>query len=403
MTRKNFLGIIVSIGTFVILLMVMGIISTFSHGFYCDEIDLDLVRTGLEETIDLKDSDYEMQFSPKKAHFAGFELFLVNQPEDNEGTLFLTVLDENGNQVDDVSVDLSKVVAETWYRVGVNVSLKKEKIYTLKFSAMDCVTVPSLQKIGDAYLGDETITGNLLIGYAYADSTFTFQNKVLIAMFLFAIWLLVCSRCIAKERIYKASVHLCMVVFLTALLAWNYMYNSMDSQNTSFGEFQSDSEAYVTGVIAAEQNGIWPEMGLGYGLASYSNTLSDYTDENWLKNYSKTECAIIVNSNDYARNYALIGNYILFENGEIYRIINVSDDGTSIIILLDANKILSPYSHGDISKAIYCDSNQDQMASIQSEKVNVYKSSYGLQGKVFRYLARYLGGDGGNTKPAFDL
>ena len=398
MTRKNVLGIIVSIGTFVILLMVMGIISTFSHGFYCDEIDLDLVRTGLEETIDLKDSDYEMQFSPKKAHFAGFELFLVNQPEDNEGTLFLTVLDENGNQEDDVSVDLSKVVAETWYRVGVNVSLKKEKIYTLKFSAMDCVTVPSLQKIGDAYLGDETITGNLLIGYAYADSTFTFQNKVLIAMFLFAIWLLVCSRCIAKERIYKASVHLCMVVFLTALLAWNYMYNSMDSQNTSFGEFQSDSEAYVTGVIAAEQNGIWPEMGLGYGLASYSNTLSDYTDENWLKNYSKTECAIIVNSNDYARNYALIGNYILFENGEIYRIINVSDDGTSIIILLDANKILSPYSHGDISKAIYCDSNQDQMASIQSEKVNVYKSSYGLQGKVFRYLARYLGGGWGQYK-----
>ena len=176
------------------------------------------------------------------------------------------------------------------------------------------------------------------------------------------------------------------------------MYNSMDSQNTSFGEFQSDSEAYVTGVIAAEQNGIWPEMGLGYGLASYSNTLSDYTDENWLKNYSKTECAIIVNSNDYARNYALIGNYILFENGEIYRIINVSDDGTSIIILLDANKILSPYSHGDISKAIYCDSNQDQMASIQSEKVNVYKSSYGLQGKVFRYLARYLGGGWGQYK-----
>lgn len=38
-------------------------------------------------------------------------------------------------------------------------------------------------------------------------------------------------------------------LLLTVGLAWNYMYNSMDVQNSGFAGFQADSETLASGVI----------------------------------------------------------------------------------------------------------------------------------------------------------
>lgn len=52
-------------------------------------------------------------------------------------------------------------------------------------------------------------------------------------------------------------------IFMTAVLTWNYMYNSMDNQNGSFTYFQEDSETFVTSVIYANDNA------RGFGLGRY--------------------------------------------------------------------------------------------------------------------------------------
>lgn len=394
MKKENYRKIAVNVVMLSILILLMGVVNTSSHGFYCDELDLDIAKIDFQETISLEKNDYEMQFSPINSRFVGFEIFLVNQPDSssNEG-MRLTIIDEQGNQVDSVFIDLSKTVIGSWYKIRIHKPLKKGEKYTLRFSAVDNRDAPYLQTIDSEYLGAETITGNVLIGYAYAEQTFTFQNKILIDMFLISIWLFVVGRMINNKKIYKFSFFSSIIIFSTALLAWNYMYNSMDNQNTLFDEFQSDSEAVVTGVISAEHNGVWFEDNEGYGLGGYTSTLINYTDDNWFNNYSRTECAIIVNSNDYSRMYALEGNHILFENGEIYQITSISDDGFSLIMWLNAGRTLNSYKHGDVSKAIYCDYNKAPIAPIQSERLEAYQSLYGLQGKIFRYLAKYMSYD----------
>lgn len=391
MIKENYQRMIIGMVMFMILISLMGVVNTSSHGFYCDEIDLDIAKIDFQETISLEKNDYEMQFSPMNNRFAGFEIFLINQPDGsgNEG-MSLTIIDEKGNQVESAFIDLSKIVVGSWYKIHIRESLKKGEKYTLRFSAVENRDAPFLQTIDPDYLGDETISGNVLIGYAYSESTFTFQNKILIDMFLISIWLLIAGKIITNKKNYKLCSFAGIIIFLTALLAWNYMYNSMDNQNTLFDEFQSDSEAVVTGVIKAEHNGIWFEDNAGYGLGGYSGTLINYSDNNWSDNYSRTECAIIVNSNDYSRMYALAGNYILFENGDIYEIESITDDGFSIMMQLNAGRTLNSYKHGDISKATYCDYNATPIAPVQNERLEAYQSLYGLQGKVFRHLAKYM-------------
>lgn len=168
------------------------------------------------------------------------------------------------------------------------------------------------------------------------------------------------------------------------------MYNSMDILNTSFGKFQLDSEALVTGVIDAEHDHVWLKGNEKYGLGTYSRFLSDYTDDNWFHNYSTSKSAILVDSNDYSREYAQMGNHVLFGNGEIFQITGTEDDGVSILISFDSDRILNRYRYGEISKAAYCNETGEIIAPLYYGQLKAYNSQFGLQGKVFRYLTRYM-------------
>lgn len=322
----------------------------------------------------------------------GFEIYLINQPENNSGNLVMSIFDNTGKLIDNINVDLSKVHAADWYKAYTSAKLNKDAEYTLKFSTVDCVTIPYLQCVDEDYLPSESTTGNILISYAYSDSTFSFQNKIIISDALIAIWLILIS-ILSDSKVMKVQArYVGSTMIITALLSWNYMYNSMDNMNTRFDGFQSDSERLVTDVLIAEQCGIWyeDESKSKYGLGSYEETLTDYTDDNWLNNYSRNECSVVVDSNDYSCKYAKIGNCILFGNGDVSNIINAVDDGDSIILYLDENRILNPYKYGSISDAIYCDANKKALAPLYSGKVNTYESQYGLQGKVFRHLVHYM-------------
>lgn len=244
-----------------------------------------------------------------------------------------------------------------------------------------------------------TVDDNILISYAYSKSTFTFQNKIIISLFIIAVWTFLMGVLVIPSKT-KYSATVATIIFITALLTWNYMYNSMDNQNDLFGGFQSDSETLVTGVIYAEQNGVWFENDYeqGFGLGRYydlKGILAGYdavyvNDDNWVNGYSRNAPAIIVNSNIYSQRVAVVGNLIKFSNGDCYQITEILDDGTYIIIYLNSEEILLPAKYGSLDDITFFDSNGTEL---EKSGVTAYASQYGLQGKVFRHLARYMDQD----------
>ncbi|MFG6333689.1 MAG: hypothetical protein K1W28_18080 [Lachnospiraceae bacterium] len=262
-------------------------------------------------SVSLENGDYEMIFSPQKKHFAGIEIYLVNHPEGNSGNLIITILDESNKILNTIKVDLSRVPEADWYKVYTKAYLKKDAHYTLRFSAEGCMTVPHLQSVNSDYLPAETLSGSILLSYAYSEPTFTFQNKVIISMYIIAIWIFMCGYFMnnGRKRYFQQTS---VIIFMISVLTWNYMYNSMDIQNGNFAGFQSDSETLVTGMLQAEHTVENLRSAEGYGLGRYCNLkgslfsyeLTYITDDNWLDGYSRTDNKIIVDSNTYSRKAA---------------------------------------------------------------------------------------------------
>ena len=391
MSRKNRVMFITISAILLFLITVLGPMDIFTHGYYSDEIDVSQIADNdfLGE-ISLNGQAYSMKFSPKRPHMAGIELYLKNQPAGNTGSIVIGIFNYSGKKVDEITVDLSKVTEASWYKVYTSVLLKKNQIYTLNISTENCATAPHLLLVNEDYLSGESIEGNVLLSFAYAQSTFTFQNKMLIVLFILSLWLFFTYKVLECNH-RKVLKSFSMIVFITAILSWNYMYNSMDNQNSSFDGFQSDSEALVTDVIYAEKDGEYfrQENEKGFGLGRYV-TVSDYlTDDNWLNGYSRTENAILLNTNDYSREIAVVGNQIQFKNGDIRQITSVSDESSHIYIGLSGEK-LSYAKNGSLDDAIFLDSNGKQF---HKGLERAYRSQYGLQGKVFRHLARVMNKD----------
>lgn len=395
-TKSIFIGVI----TLIVLALVIAIgpCDMFTHGYFSDEIDLtQIAADDFRDTVSLENSEYTVSFVPQKNHMTGVEIYLVNQPEGNTGTLSLTFFDKTGEKIDDISVDLSKVKAASWYKVYTSAKLKTGEEYSVVFSASDdCASIPFLQCVDNDYLPDETVEGDVLLCYAYSQSTFTFQNKVLISLFIVAIWLFIISLLISEKRKTWIRYASCFV-FMTSILSWNYMYNSMDNQNTSFSGFQADSETLATGVIYAEEDGEYyrNDGEHGFGLGRYydlKGALNGYgatyiTDDNWVNGYSRNEGAIVVNSNAYSKEVAVAGNQISFENGEVFQITAVDDNDSNIIIYLNSDKVLSSAKYGSLDDVTFLDADGN---ALHKSLITAYKSQYGLQGKIFRHWARYM-------------
>lgn len=393
--NSNRLGLVISTVIMLLFLIYLGPIDGFTHGFFPNEINLEQIdKKDLSGVISLE-QNYTMMFTPQKKHFAGFEIYLV-QPDENTGTLTLKISDKYGRAIDSISVDLSKVNTSSWYRINIDAKLNKGDKYVLTFMANDYITPPCLQKINKNYLTDETLSGNILISYAYAASTFASQTKLIIFMFVIAIWVFICGF-FSNESIKKNSCTIAIIILLTSVLTWNYRYNSMDNKNNGFSHFQEDSETLVTGMIYSEQDSesFKGEGEEGYGLGRYytlKGPLRSYkqqytSNDIWLNGYSQENAAIIVNSNIYSKDVAREGNSILFKNGQRFKIIAVEDDGTNIVIYLNSTEPLSMAQNGSLDDAVFYDLYNNKLPS---GRITAYKSQFGLQGKIFNYMAKYF-------------
>lgn len=400
MDKKHARMLVITVVT-AIMVMFFGPLDVFTHGYFPEEVDVsqiaDADRLGF---LPVTDRDCVISFTPKKRHFAGVELYLVQHIPENGGILYVNIQDSSGRQVDTMDLALEKVKDSVWYKVYTNAGLNIGETYTLTFDVSEGAGVPSLMLVNEDYLPDECEAGNLLVSFAYRESTFSFPERVMICMALPALWCLAvrydCRRCEWKQYLKVAGCFLLLTVGLT----WNYMYNSMDVQNSGFAEFQADSETLATGVIYAERDGIYfsGASEKGYGLGRYCDlkgALNHYhlgymTDDHWLEGYSRTVPQLIVNANDITRRIAVGGNYIRFENGEAYQITETADDGSNIVITLDTDQALRRAKHGSLDDAVFLDPGRQPIAK---SLIYAYRSQYGLQGKVFRHMARYMNED----------
>ena len=398
---KKHIGIMVSLIVFGLALLVIGPLDMFTHGFYPNEIDVgqiaDLDKLG-QVNVDAEES--VIIFSPLEQHFAGVELFLINHIPENGGSMTMHLNDSMGRQISKIEIDLSKVKDSSWYKVYTNVDLQEGKQYTANFTVSGIDTSPSFLLVNQDYLGDETISGNILISYAYKKSTFSIQEKVLLFILMLAMLGAILYFWISDEKYRKITKYIVLFLVLTVGMTWNYMYNSFDNQNTSFTDFQADSETLATGPIIAERDGIYfrKKTEQGYGLGRYYNLkgvlrsygLSYITNDNWLYGYSRTVPAIVVNSNTITKEIAVAGNSIQFRNGEEYQITEIVDDGANIVLNLNAERTLSQARNGSLDETMFFDTNHEQL---DKSLITAYKSQYGLQGKVFRHMSRYISED----------
>ena len=375
----------------VLVFLCVGPLDAFTHGFYAEELDLS--RIGEADWGDCVPIDgYEMEFQPRKDHMAGFSLLLRNLPSDASGAMVLTVSEPDGRSVEEIRVDLSKVTGDSWYKVYLSSRLKKGHTYRLSFALENPGDQPQFQTVLSDYLPRETLTGNILLAYAYKNPTFTKQERILICALMPAICFLLIGAALKKRSGFRWAS---LFIILSVILAWNYTHNSMDNTNTTYSTFSSGSECLVSSAIYAEKEGVYflREEEYGYGLGRYCDkkgSLNAYgktyaTDAGWDPGYSRTAAAVVVNSNQYTKDVAVAGNYLRFANGEIRQISGVEDDNAAIRIFLDGEGALSPAKQGSLDDARFLDVDQTELPA---GLITAYTSQYGLQGKVLRHIAR---------------
>ncbi|NBH96985.1 hypothetical protein D7Y41_03480 [Anaerotruncus sp. 1XD22-93] len=390
---KRKIGFILFSAMLVGFILLLGPLDVFSHGFYCDTVEYNQIcEEDFLKEIDLSIQDFEIEFSPLKNHFLGFAVNFLNVKEESTGTVDLEVCDESGKVLEEITVDVNRLSDKGWYRVYVNRKLKKNNVYKLRISAKHCKVAPHLQTVTKDYLGEENVSGNLLIGYAYAQSTFSLPEKVFIGGFLFAFWLLICLSVIEKDTLRKKCKYGAIFTFMTTVLSWNYLYNSMDNQNTNFAGFQIVSETLVSGVMEAEHNQIALSP---YGLGRYINTVgikSNYTstfvsDENWEEGYSDKEPKVLISNNIYTKRVAVPGNYIKFSNNEQKKITAVEVSGDFLVVSLKSQRELRSSKYGSLEDITFLNKNKE---AYPRGELEIYYSQFGLQGKVFRHLTRYM-------------
>lgn len=379
-----------------VLAILIGPFDKFTSGYFCDGTDIgEIYPEDLQTKIDLGKMDFEQEISPERNHFLGFEICFANEPEGSVGALHITILNEKGENWDEILVDLLELSGDVvWHKIQVNKKLNCKENYTLRFWAEECQTPPQLWVVDADYLSKENqMEEGVLLHYSYTGSAFSSQEKILILMFLLSVWLFLVSWSLEESRRKNLSRRASVFIFLTAVLAWNYMFNSMDSQNTDFDKFQQDSETLAAEVVYADRDKVPLSA---YGLGWYKNVMNEYYQERLLtdgvgdRGYSQNGPDIYLENNVYVRRAAAVGNWIQFANGERFRITDVGDTASYLwlSIHLDADKELRPGKYGDLSEVLFFNSDGEQYAKGEIEE---YRSQFGLQGKVFRHIARRIG------------
>lgn len=393
--KRNKLILAVSAIVIVGVILYISVFDSLSHGFYCSVPAYSSVSSdNLLEKIDLAQEEYVQKFIPSQRHFAGFEILLQNMVNDEKGDLIVTLLDNQDKVVEQQTIALTEFKNETWHMIHTKSNFKHGEVYKVAFSTQNAIGTVNVQLVKNSYIPSESKDGNLLLGYAYHNSTFILSERCFIAILLIAAWMIVASFFIKSSKKVTAMHIASAFLILTVALAWNYMFNSIDSKNTFFVAFQQDSETLVSSMIEAENNNV--DISFRYGLGRYHNakgsmyaydTVNYPSDNNWDNGYSKTEPVILLSENEYTKEVAVKGNAITFANGKTLSIEKVEASDQSRKVYLNTQEVLTYANYGNLDQASFINSSGEKL---ECGKITEYASQYGLQGKIFTKLYKYV-------------
>lgn len=382
------------------LVILIGPLDCFTHGYYCDEIDMDGAAHDLGVPASLSESGVKVRFTPVKRHFAGFEIYMVGQAAYDTGVLHYSIEDLTGSVIADSSIPLSDIKNNLWYKVYEKSSCKLGREYFLYMRVEGSEESPALATIDSEYLGGEVLEGNVAISFAYREPTFSFSEKIIITLFLLVAWIFFAKKLTIEQRKEKDRArHVAVFLFMSTILAWNFMYNTFNDANESFSRFQKDSESLVIDSILADEDGLETGRfgGMRYGLSFYETSAgrnweadTQYlSDSNWNEGYSKTAPDILLASCTYTRSVLSESSSVKFVSGDVFSIIKYEDDGTYMRVHLDARGALNPERYGKLDEMHFI----GQDGEIMSDgRVTPYVSQFGLQGKIFLFASKLLGG-----------
>ena len=389
-------GFIIASMILLVLLILIGPADFFAHGFYCDVVEYyNIDEEGFIGYADVSQNVYETTFAPVEKHFAGFEIFFEDIPDTTDGILILSTYREDGELIESRKVNINDISSQTWYAVYTNGHYTKNTEYQLVINTENCTAPLRLTLVDNDYLSEESLGNNLLIGYAYSESTFTNAEKVLIILLLSAIWIMVFGEIFLNAPFKRKYTRLAALALgMTAILAWNYMFNSFDVENQEMFEyFQDDSDSLVTGAIEADRAGVEQVYGLGsYYVASgiYGSHTSFAYNEEWIHGYSKTEPQIKISANPYTELFAETGTIVQFENGDSFAVTEVVNSDGNYILTLNSPTPLNYYKYGDIDKASFYYLEDGIPKQYPPGQLDSYISQYGLQGKIFQEVTKFM-------------
>ena len=395
-SRKKKGFIVASVILFVLLILI-GPADFFAHGFYCDVVKYNNISEKDHiGYVDVSRNVYETTFSPVKKHFSGFEVIFEDIPDTTDEMLVLSTYREDGRLIESRKVNINNISPQTWYAVYTKGHYTENTEYRLVINTENCTVPLRLSLVDNDYLSEESLGNNLLIGYAYSESTFTYAEKILLILLLFSIWIMVYGEIFLNSQFKRKYTRLAALFFgMTAILSWNYMFNSFDVENQErFESFQYDSDSLVTGAIEADRAGMGQAYGLGrYYVASgqYGSRTSFAYNEEWIHGYSKTEPQIQISANPYTQLFAETGTIVQFNNGDSFTVTEVINSDENYILTLNSSTPLNYYKYGDIDKAsFYCLEN-GMPKQYPSGLLQPYRSQYGLQGKIFSLITKSMG------------
>ena len=245
----------------------------------------------------------------------------------------------------------------------------------------------------------------MIMAFSYAKSTFSFQQKTIIILFFIGIGLLIMEWPNRNSELKLLGI----IILMSSVLSWNYMYNFMDSNNESFSSFQADSEGLVVGALKGKENtecfysikgnlikvdnsrfGLASSMSIsGQDGIAYLNPFE--SNDIWNKGYGRSISAIRVSQNNHTESVVVQGNYVEFANGERHLITSIEDYLANPVLnicyriaYLDTDSGFNPDICGPLSEAKFFDSQNNLLPSYS---MIIYRSQYGLQGKVFNAIA----------------
>ena len=378
------------------LMIYIGPLDGLYHGYYFDPVPAESYYPwDNSRTIALSQDPLTVTFSPKQKNLEGFALYFTNQENQAYGTGSITVSDETGKVVDTIRFDLSRAFSNAWFYTYLNKNLQAGKTYQLSIQVENCATPPLLLADELPYLAKETISGNAVIGYAYAKPTFSFPQKVLMTLFSLSALILLFFRWTSTQR-SSLLRSIALFVLLVSILSWNYLYSSMNTDNENFTIMSIDSEELVTKVIDGLHDGLWimPPEDAAFGLGGYQapalrwiEGLSVYNSPPFENGYSTEQAMVQMTYNAYTASVAIPGNFLRFSNGIALPIANIEIMGNDVQLFFDTQHQLNAAQYGDLLDASFMDAQGNTLTPC---KRWAYKSQVGLQGWLFQLLFRFV-------------